>query len=55
MYEICVLFIFGRLIKKQEDHEVPQNMIDMLKQQFHIERATIQIETLKIKHNEMIV
>lgn len=26
-----------------------------IKQQFHIERATIQIETLKIKHNEMIV
>lgn len=41
--------------KKQEDQEVLQNIIDMLKQEFHIEHATIQIETLTIKHNEMIV
>ena len=41
--------------KKQDDQEVLQNIITMLKQEFHIEHATIQIETLKIKHSEMVV
>ncbi|MEG7968023.1 cation diffusion facilitator family transporter [Bacillus cereus group sp. Sample30] len=41
--------------KKQDDQAVLQNIIDMLKQEFHIEHATIQIETINIKHNEMIV
>ncbi|MGI0535170.1 cation transporter [Bacillus pfraonensis] len=41
--------------KKQDYQEILQMIINMLKQEFHIEHTTIQIETLKIKHNELVV
>lgn len=40
--------------KNQDDQEVLQNIITMLKHDFHIEHSTIQIETLN-KHSEMVV
>ena len=34
--------------KKQDDQEVLQNIITMLKQEFHIEHATIQMKRLRL-------
>ncbi len=49
---IYTISIFEQL--HQDDQEVLQNIITMLKHDFHIEHSTIQIETLN-KHSEMVV
>ncbi len=41
--------------KNQDDQEALQNIITMLKHDFHIEHSTIQIETLKIKYSERVI